>query len=508
MRERAKIFVLIALGPLLVSGLRADEGSRPVDLSALDKAMQEAIANAEPGIACITVSRSEDYQNLKLATPSHEPGELGDFKPPALDRGPFRPMGIDPDLLKRLDLANPKTVPESFGSGIVIDSSGLILTSFHVVRDATKVYVRLPGGKGSYADIHAADWRSDLAVLRMRSKETGLKVLPRGNAAQLKKGQFILTVANPFAAGFRDGSPSASWGIVSNLRRRIVDTEREGERTKPLSQHGTLIQIDARLNMGCSGGAVIDLKGQVVGITSSQAAIAGSDAPAGFAVPLDTDMWRIVDRLKKGEEVEYGFLGVQLDPRSNNPNPGDVIVYLAVQGSGADMTDDDGTHKIAAGDRILKIDGVRLQSSDDLFAILGTKLAGNAVKIQLARGGAIRETTVPLAKHYTPGKSIVTKKPLPIAGLRVDYTSVTYLRDQPSTDFGRIPIGVVIREVVPNSQADAAKLHVDQIIRQVNGVDVHSPAEFYGAVARRKGQMTLKCVRADGQLDEVTLKLQ
>jgi serine protease Do len=507
MNECGKIASALALGLLITTNLHADDASRSIDILALDKAMQEAVAKAEPAIACITVSRSEEYQNLKLSTPSQEPGELGDFKVPPFNRGPIRPMGIDPDLLKRLDLANPKTVPESFGSGIVIDPTGLILTNFHVVRDATKVYVRLPGGKGSYADIQAADWRSDLAVLRMRSKETDLKVLPRGNAAQLKKGQFILTLANPFAVGFRDGNPSASWGIVSNLRRRMVNTEFEGERTKPLSQHGTLLQIDARVNAGCSGGAVIDLKGQVVGITSAQAAIAGSDAPAGFAVPLDADMWRIVDKLKKGEEVEYGFLGVQIDPRPENPNQKDVIIISSVQGSGAEMPENDGSHKIAAGDRILTIDGVRLQNNDDLFAILGTKLAGNSVKIKLLRAGSIRETTVPLAKHYTPGKSIVTSKPAAVAGLRVDYTSVSYLRDPPSVEFGRIPQGVVIREVLPNSNAQAAKLQADQIITQVNGASVNSPADFHAALARQKDQVTLKYIKTDGKTDEVTLKL-
>jgi serine protease Do len=505
MSQRIQFFATAAC-LAFATGLNADEPSKAFDLSILDKAMQEAIAQAEPAIACISVSRSEEYANLKSNSAPQEPGELGDFIPP-VTREPWRRMGADPDLLSRLDLANPKTVPESFGSGIVIDPSGLILTNYHVVRDATKVYVRLPGGKGSYADIHAADWRSDLAVLRMRKKETDLKVLPRGDGARLKKGQFILTIGNPFAAGFRDGSPSASWGIVSNIRQRINNAEREDERTKPLSQHGTLITIDARVNLGCSGGALLDLKGRLVGLTSSQAAIAGGDAPAGFVVPLNADMWRIVDKLKNGEEVEYGFLGVQLDPRLNNLNSRDVVIFSSVGGSGADKPDEDGNRKIMPGDKILKIDGVPLETSDDLFAILGIKLAGSSVKVQLARSGMRRETTIRLAKHYTPGKSIVTTKPVPIAGLRVDYTSALYLRDPPSADNGRIPAGVYIREILPNSPAHLAKLQVDQIITRVNGLEVESPPEFQAAAAKDKARLTLTVIKADGRSEDVALKL-
>src|SRR5262249_24158594 len=123
---------------------------------------------------------------------------------------------------KKYNLADVSTVPEAFGSGVVIQGrKGLILTNFHVVRDAVLVYVRLPGGKGSFADIFAADPRSELAVLKVDPKVTEhIPPLRLGDAGKLRRGQFVLSLANPFVAGFRDGQPSASWGIVSNLRRR------------------------------------------------------------------------------------------------------------------------------------------------------------------------------------------------------------------------------------------------------------------------------------------------
>ena len=127
----------------------------------------------------------------------------------------------------------------------------------------------------------------------------------------------MICLANPFAAGFRDGSPSASWGIISNLHRRASGVTSEIERpgVKPTLHHyGTLIQTDVRLALGCSGGALLNLDGELIGLTTAQAALVGSEAPGGFAVPLDGPMKRIIDVLVRGDEVEYGFLGVTVPP--------------------------------------------------------------------------------------------------------------------------------------------------------------------------------------------------
>src|SRR5262249_11783369 len=154
---------------------------------ALEKSMQKAIAKASPAIACIIVSRSDDYQRFANASPPDESGRLGGFDPSSLDQFKLEPKGKKEReaLRKALDLADPAHVPESFGSGVVIDPKGLILTNFHVVEGARKIFVRLPGNKASYADIHAADARCDLAVLKLIDQGIGpLPVLPMGNASK------------------------------------------------------------------------------------------------------------------------------------------------------------------------------------------------------------------------------------------------------------------------------------------------------------------------------------
>src|SRR5262249_34080205 len=183
--------------------------------------------------------------------------------------------------------ADAAFVPRSFGSGVVIDKDGLILTNYHVVQDATKVFVRLPGGKSFYADVHAADPRSDLAVLKLLGPNVGpLKTITFGDADKLKRGHFLLTLANPFAAGARDGQPSASWGILSNIQRRSLQHLKEEERVKPLQYYGTLLQTDAKIHLGCSGGALLNLSGEMVGLGTATAAPQGDETPGGFAIPI------------------------------------------------------------------------------------------------------------------------------------------------------------------------------------------------------------------------------
>jgi S1-C subfamily serine protease len=514
--------LVVGLAILLGSGGNFALAGDPPALKealALEEAMRSAIKEAEPAVACILVSRHEVYAQLGCGPTADAPGQLGAFDPDdLLRRVPFgdlrelqqlmRKLTLSADRqrfeesqririrdrLKQFDLAHPAYVPESYGSGVVIDPAGLILTNYHVVREATKVYVRLPGGKGSYADIHAADPRSDLAVLRVIDPRIlPLRPIKLGDGARVEKGQWVLSVANPFAAGFRDGSPSAAWGILSNVRRRAPSSPSEDELTKTLHHYGTLLQTDARLNVGCSGGALLNLRGEMIGLTTALAALHGTDTAGGFAVPLDANLLRVIHVLKRGEEVEYGFLGVQLD-EPNSHGPEGAVVRGVTLGSPAERA------RLQAGDRILAVNEVRIRDNDELFLAVGTLLAGSEVRLEVVRGARrISEVPVTLAKFYVPGKILAAHKPAPVRGLRVDYTSILSRRSRA----GSIPQGVVIREVVPDSRAGTARLQVDTVISHVNGRPVHTPAEFYREMGRVTGpvELTLAGSHAKVKLD-------
>jgi S1-C subfamily serine protease len=432
--------------------------------------MQEAIRKAEPSIACILITRSD------------EPSQI--------------------------DLSNPNLIPESYGSGVVIDEKGLILTNRHVINGATAIYVRLPGNKAGYAEIHADDPRSDLAVLRLADPRIlPLLALTLGDGGNTRKGQFVVTLANPFAAGFRDGSPSASWGIISNVRRRAPGSNKQGDQDRILHHYGTLLQTDARLNLGCSGGALIDLKGELIGLTTSQAAIAGGETPGGFAVPMDAGMKRIIEVLARGEEVEYGFLGVEFAPSGTDGRRAGILIKRVILGSPAYQAG------LRDNDLLLKVNGIEVNDSDELFLTIGTHLAGSTIRVDVRTPDNRVKTGIPvtLAKFYVPerlGKPVVTNRPRAPGGLRVDYASILAQRLGTGMFGGAIPSGVVIREVLTNSAADRVRLQADKIITQVNGREVRTPVDFYREMDRAASSVEITLFTSDGRQDRVKLDMR
>lgn len=477
-------FVPAALVLALAGIARAEP---PAEAVALQKAVHQVIESAEPSIACVLVSRSDKYARLGEGSTGAE-GQLGGFR---LDRPLGFPDAARKDLIKRLDLANPETVPESYGSGVVIHESGLVLTNFHVIDRATKVYVRLPGtDRGSYADILAADGRSDLAVLKMIRAPGDLKPIKFGDGGKVRKGDFVIALANPFAAGFRDGSPSASQGIVSNLRRPAPSTgpTDEARRAKPLAQYATQIQTDARLNLGCSGGALLNLNGEMIGLTTALAARLGGDTPGGYAIPLDANVKKMIEVLKRGEEIEYGFLGVTIPQQDARSDRDGVEVTGVAPGMPA------ARGGLLPGDTIIGINGNPVRDQDDLFLNIAAALAGSEVKVEVRRNGTTRTFKARLAKSKPTEPTIASNRPKPVLGVRVDYASTLSLDGNP-------PEGVWIKELVPGSDAAKHKElkgwfeRATLIVVAVDGKPVPTPADFYREAAG-KGSVTLEVISA------------
>jgi serine protease Do len=285
----------------------------------------------------------------------------------------------------------------------------------------------------------------------------------------------VVSLANPFAAGFRDGSPSVSFGVISNVRRRAPAKRLlsdEDRRNLPLHNFSILLQTDARLNLGCSGGALVNLKGEWIGLTTALAAVQGGDAPGGFAMPLDRMTSRIIDVLARGEEVEYGFLGIQFQPHAEH-QPG-VQIGTVIGNSPAER---DG---LRPGETILAVNDRPLQDTDELFLAIGAMLAGTEVRLDVRdRFGAKRVVPVTLTKYYEAHKGIVTNPRPMVHGVRVDYASVLFQRD--SAGGSAIARGVYVQDVQPGSSA-AVKRLAGMAITAVNGREVKDPAEFYRAV--------------------------
>ena len=172
--------------------------------------------------------------------------------------------------------------------------------------------------------------------------------------------------------------------MISNLRNKAPGNISEMERSKvTLHHYGTLLQTDAKTTSSCSGGALLDLDGKVIGLTTALAGVR-SDTPGGFAIPFDANTQRIVEVLKRGEEVEYGFLGVVLNPPLHPQRFGGVPLGRISPGSPAALAG------LQANDQIVKINGNLVRDNDDLFLYIGMALAGSTARIEVFAGVGTR----------------------------------------------------------------------------------------------------------------------
>jgi serine protease Do len=215
----------------------------------------------------------------------------------------------------------------------------------------------------------------------------------------------------------------------------------------------------------------------MIGLTTALAALVGSETAGGFAIPMEPSMVRIIEeKLKNGEEVEYGFLGVSLAPPPTR-GPG-VEIQQVTEGSPAWRAG------IRNGNAILAVDGVPIREMDDLFLNVGMRLAGTEVRLDVRTESGPKTFRLKLAKFYVPGKIIAANRVPPVRGLRVDYVSVLQQKNPPVAPNSRFAPttsqgGVFICEVLSDSPAMRARLRENDVITHVNDVAVNSPADFY-----------------------------
>ena len=360
--------------------------------------------------------------------------------------------------------------------------------------NAATATVTTPDGKiYKVTLVVGADPRSDLAVLKIDA--TGLVPITFGDASTLKKGQFVIALGNPYAIA-RDGQASASWGIVANLTRPLPQ-----DRRPALYQYGTLIQTDAKWNLGTSGGALVNLKGEMVGLTVALAAATGYEQSAGFAIPVDEAFLRAVKTLKKGLEVEYGFLGVgigslQLSERLKGRHG--VRVQSVAPGTPAKRVG------LMTQDVITHVGGEEIHDRDHFMLSIGKLPAESSTILRVERKGRPLVIIVDeLAKYYVGGEKIVTNPRPAWRGIRVDHVTASR-HFQRWAERGQVdPQGsVVITEVDEHSPAWREGLRPDMMISHVGGNRVATPKQFLDQVAGKSGPVKLRLNLHTGERPE------
>jgi serine protease Do len=440
---------------------------------------------------------------------------------PGTNSGRLSALEIDPENRFEADRPeNPDFVPNEFGAGVVIAPPGggqrYILTNYHVVHGGpgakageSQIYVRFGDRRGYYAQIVAGDPRSDLAVLGIDYTALGIKptdlkpILLRSETSTLEKGQLVLGLGNPYAIA-RDGSATASWGMISNVSRRPAPTRvREfglPQSDSSIHQFGTLLQVDTRMELGTSGGALVNLRGELIGITTSLAALEGYERSAGFAIPIDEFTRRVIDTLCRGYEVEYGFLGLTLKTMLpdqlrrrygvNFKQASAVEVKTVYPNSPAWIA------QVRQEDLILDIEGHPLLDQFDLMRYVALYGPEATVRLKIWRPSESSELTLAakLAKWPVMEDDAIiatSRRYPPWRGLIVDYPTGRYKY------FGWPPQfrdAVVVGSVGARSPAQAAGLAEGDFIASVNSVPVRTPQEFQEAVRAADGPVTLELV--------------
>jgi serine protease Do len=354
---------------------------------------------------------------------------------------------------------------QSLGSGVIVESSGVILTNSHVVEGATDIRISTADGHEFDVDLVLDDPKTDLAVLRVSN--AGGAVFPAigfADSDALQVGDLVLAIGNPFGVG-----QTVTSGIVSALARTGVES----------SNYEFFIQTDAAINPGNSGGALVDITGRLVGINTAIFSRSGGSVGIGFAIP--SNMARVVAEAGiAGGNLVRPWFGARLQEVT-----ADIADSLGLETArGALITEvaPGGTAEKAGfqpGDVILSADGFAIQQPSAFDFRLATKRIGSKVAVDFFRGGKEQATEITLEAAPGAGEALLVDGNTRFAGTTIE-TITPAIAQEMGLPFSAH--GVIVRDVVRGSPAAQMGLRPGDIILNLNGRDI-ADAETFRSIA-------------------------
>jgi Do/DeqQ family serine protease len=366
----------------------------------------------------------------------------------------------------------------SVGSGVIIDAkNGYILTNRHVIADANHITVTLIDRRELEAKLVGADPEMDIAVLKVDADR--LTAMPVGDSAKLKTGDFVIAMGNPFGLG-----QTATLGIVSALGRTGLGIE----------GYEDFIQTDASVNPGNSGGALIDLSGNLVGINTAILSRSGGNIGIGFAIPATMAM-RAASQIIEFGKVQRGQIGVsiqdvtpELAQAMQIPAYSGALVSEVMRGSPAERAG------IRSGDVITKLDGEAVTSSAVLRNRVGMKRPGDTVALEVSRGGQTLDLSVTLGDRQEKAAGETADLGDRFAGL-----SLGPIPD--GHPLAHEVTGLYVESVDPGSNAARAGIQAGDIIVEINRQPVAGMEDLRRAAASAAGKpLLLHLRRGNGSL--------
>ena len=360
-----------------------------------------------------------------------------------------------PKNRKQVPQQQEEEVARGVGSGFIISQDGYVLTNTHVIDGASEVYVKLTDKREFKAKVIGADKRTDVAVLKIEGSK--LPRLTIGDSEKIKAGEWVIAIGSPF-----DLDNTVTAGIVSAKARDTGDFL-------------PLIQTDVAVNPGNSGGPLINMRGEVIGINSQIYSRSGGYMGISFAIPIDEAM-RVAEQLKASGSVTRGRIGVQIGDLSKEVAAS--IGLTKAQGAVVQKVESGGPAEKAGiqdGDVILKVNGIAVDKSNELRRIVGAIKPGSKAIISIWRKGSAREVTVLVAE--AEADKVAQKSDKKSKKEQASNILGLYVSDLNDTQKKEISGGGV---VIDNVEGPAAQvgLRAGDIILTMNNIDVKDVKQF------------------------------
>jgi S1-C subfamily serine protease len=374
-----------SIGALLVAGVLGGGVAVGIDKAVGDEEATTVIREVPAGTAESTTFRNPSGKTISDIYGSAKRGVIQVL---ATSGAPNNLFGSQPE--------------RALGSGFVIDKAGHVVTNYHVIEGASKVEVSFSGNDEMPATVIGRDPSTDIAVLRIkRAQGRALTPLELGNSDVVRVGDAVVAIGNPFGL-----ERTVTAGIVSALQREI---------TAPNGfAIDRVIQTDAAINHGNSGGPLLNADGRVIGVNSQIESDSGGNVGIGFAVPINT-VKDVVSQLLESGKVDHAYIGVEMatitsELASNVRLPVDQGVLIqrvrtdspaahAGLRGGTTQVVVDGESYLVGGDVITKADGQPIESAEQLRSVVTSKQPGDEITLEVHRQNETKEVTVKLGRQ-------------------------------------------------------------------------------------------------------------